>query len=66
MTRGETCELAGLYSVWQDLECLLVHGWCLVICDVEVGDGDVVEVLDYDNDIVAGSEGSAWRGHGFL
>ena len=38
----------------------------MVICDVEVGDGDVVEVLDYDNDIVAGSEGSAWRGHGFL
>jgi len=62
----ETSELAGLHAAWRYLERLLIHGWCLVVCDVEVGDGDVVEVLNHDNDIVAGSEGPARRGHGFL
>jgi len=55
----EISELTGLYAAWRDLERLLIHGWCLVVCDVEVGDSDVVEVLDHDNDIVAGSEGPA-------
>jgi len=62
----ETSELAGLYAARRYLEGLLISGWCLVVCDVEVGDGDVVEVLNHDNDIVAGSEGSARGGHGFL
>ncbi len=59
MAWREAGELAGLYAAWRDLECLLIRGWCLVVCDVEAGDGDVVEVLDHDNDIVAGSEGPA-------
>ena len=66
MSWREAGELAGLYAARRYLEGLLIFGWCLVVCDVEVGDGDVVKVLDHDNDVVAGPNGSAWRGRGFL